>query len=317
MPDIPLPRVAVMGAGGVGCYYGGMLARAGVPVTFIGRAGHVDAIRRDGLVIEFADGRREVVRADASTDAAAVRDADVVLLCVKSPDTTGVCGSMLPLLSNAAAVVTLQNGVDNAARAAQVLPGVVLASVVYVGVYMAGPGIVRHTGRGDLVLGVPRESKGRAGAGDACKRSAALFERAGVACPVADDIEAALWTKLVVNCAFNAISAIGRSRYERMAREPAVRDVMEAATRECVAVARADSVMLDEAKMIAAVWNVAGAMGQQYSSTAQDVLRGKPTEIDSLNGYVVRRGEALGVATPVNRTLHALVKLREAGDDLG
>lgn len=316
MPETSLSRVAVMGAGAVGCYYGGVLALSGVPVTMIGRAVHVDAMRRDGLVIE-RDGRRDVVRVDASTCVDDIASADSVLLCVKSLDTTSASATMKPFLRNDAVVVCLQNGVDNAKRAAAVLEHPVLAAVVYVGTYMNGPGVVRHTGRGDLVLGVPRESNGRRGADVACRQVAAMFETAGIACPVSDDIESALWTKLVVNCAFNAISAIGRSRYGRMAREPAIRSVMETATRECVAVARADGVMLDEAKMIAAVWNVADAMGQQYSSTAQDVLRGKPTEIDSLNGYVVQRGEALGVATPVNRTLHALVKLREAGDDLG
>ncbi len=143
-----------------------------------------------------------------------------------------------------------------------------------------------------------------------------MFERAGVPCPVTNDIDAALWTKLTINCAFNAISALGRSRYGRMAREPSVRDVMELAVREAVAVARASKVALDETALIAEVWKVADAMAEQYSSTAQDILRGKRTEIDSLNGFIARRGEALGVDVPVNRTLHALVKLREAGDDL-
>ena len=180
---------------------------------------------------------------------------------------------------------------------------------------MNGPGVVHHAGRGDLVLGAARRTAASAGANARLHAIAATFERAGVPCPVSDDIDAALWTKLIVNCAFNAVSAIGRARYGRMAAEPHVRRTMEAAVREAVAVARADGVDLDEAAMIAATWKVAGAMARQYSSTAQDILRGKPTEIDSLNGYVVARGEALRIDVPVNRTLHALVKLREAGDD--
>jgi 2-dehydropantoate 2-reductase len=309
------PHVAVLGAGAVGCYYGGMLARAGAPVTLIGRAAHVDAIRRDGLVVERASGR-DVVRLDASTDVRAARDADVVLVCVKSPDSAAAARELAPHLQDAAAVVSLQNGVDNADRMAAVVPQPVLAAVVYVGTSMEGPGIVRHAGRGDLVLGVPRSSAGRARARQRVTEVAAMFERAGVACPVSADIEAALWTKLTINCAFNAISALGRARYGRMAADPAIRDVMEAAVREAVAVARASEVALDERALVAAVWEVAGAMQGQYSSTAQDVLRGKRTEIDALNGFVVARGRALGVDAPVNRTLHALVKLREAGDDL-
>ena len=306
----------MLGAGAVGCYFGGMLARAGAPVTLVGRALHVDAIDRHGLVIEFAD-RREIVRVRASTDVAASADADVVLVCVKSPDTEAAARSLAPHLRHDAAVVSLQNGVDNAEKLRSVLPNPVFAAVVYVGTFMNGPGVVRHAGRGDLVLGGARDLGSRPGERARLRAIAAMFERAGVRCPVTSDIDAALWTKLTINCAYNAISALGRSRYGRMTRVPAVRDVMRLAVGEAVAVARASDVALDEAAMLDSVWKVADAMAEQYSSTAQDVLRGKPTEIDSLNGYVARRGEALGVDVPVNRTLHALVKLREAGDDLG
>jgi 2-dehydropantoate 2-reductase len=315
MVDGAIRKVAVLGAGAVGCFYGGLLARSGVPVTLIGRATHVEAIRRDGLVIEWAD-RRETIRVDASTDVAAVRDADLVLVCVKSPDTSDAGRSLRPHLRPDAVVASLQNGVDNADRLRAVLSQPVLAAVVYVGAYMDGPGIVRHTGRGDLVLGAARADRERPGIAENLAAVAALFEAAGIACPLSEDIDAALWTKLVINCAFNAISALGRARYGRMVREPGIRALMEGTVRESVAVARAAGVALDERKLLAAVWGVADALAQQYSSTAQDILRGKRTEIDALNGFVAERAAALGVDTPINRTLHALVRLREAGDDL-
>ena len=313
MPD--RTRVAVLGAGAVGCYYGGTLARSGVPVTLIGRATHVDAIRRDGLAIERASGR-ETIRVDASTDADAVRDAGIVLVCVKSQDSEEAARTLAPRLRDDAVVASLQNGVDNADRIAAIVTQPVFATVVYVGTSMEGPGVVRHAGRGDLVLGVPRASQARARAAERAAELAALFEAAGVPCPLSQDIEAALWTKLVINCAFNAISALGRARYGRMAREPLVRELMESAVRETVAVGRASGVTLDEGELIAATFKVAEAMGGQYSSTAQDILRGKRTEIDSLNGFVAARARTLGVDAPVNRTLAALVRLREAGDDL-
>ena len=186
-------------------------------------------------------------------------------------------------------MVSLQNGVENAQWLADALEQVVLAAVVWVGAYMNGPGIVRHAGRGDLQLGIARASLHRAGAATRVRDVAAMFDRAGVACPVADDIEAALWSKLIVNCAFNAISAVGRARYGRMARDPATRVLMEAAVREALAVARASGVTLDDDAMLASVWRTAEALPTQYSSTAQDILRGKPTEIDMLNGLVARR----------------------------
>jgi len=142
-----------------------------------------------------------------------------------------------------------------------------------------------------------------------------MFASAEVACPVVEDVEKVLWHKLAINCAFNAVSALGRSRYGRMARDAATREVMAAAVRETLAVARVSGIALDEDEVSSAVWRTADAMSTQYSSTAQDILRGKPTEIDMLNGYVAERGKALGIDTPVNRTLHALVRLREAGDD--
>jgi 2-dehydropantoate 2-reductase len=305
------PRtVAILGAGAVGGYFGAMLARAGIDVTLIGRPAHVEAIARDGLHV-LQDEREWSVRVRAAVDAAAARDADVVLVTVKTPDTSEAARTLAPHLRADVRIVSLQNGVDNAARIAAVLPQPVYAAVVYVGCYMEGPGRVRHTGRGDLVIGVPRALATRGDPVGDLRALASMFEQAGVACPTSPDIEAALWTKLTLNCAFNAVSALGHARYGRMAGNPSVRSVMEEAVRETVAVARAEGVALDPDALVAATWTLAAAMAEQYSSTAQDMQRGKPTEIDALNGLVARRGAELGIPTPVNRTLHALVKLRD------
>jgi 2-dehydropantoate 2-reductase len=166
-------------------------------------------------------------------------------------------------------------------------------------------------GRGDLVIGSPRGLNAGADAIGDVQAIAALFEQAGVKCVVSPDIDAALWSKLAVNCGLNAVSALGQARYARIREVPVACAVVEAAIAETVAVANADGIDLDLKTMIANTWAITAAMPQQASSTAQDLTRGKGTEIDSLNGYVVRRGAALGVPTPVNATLHALVKLRE------
>jgi 2-dehydropantoate 2-reductase len=236
-----------------------------------------------------------------------------VLVTVKTPDTTAAASALAGSISPHARIVSLQNGVDNAERIGAVLGNPVYAAVVYVGVQMAGPGRVRHTGRGDLVIGVPRAFAARSASESDLSGIAAMFEKAAIPCPVSADIEAALWTKLILNCAFNAVSALGDSPYGRMAEIAPVRGVMETIVREAVAVARATGVTLDADALVAATWKLAAAMPGQHSSTAQDLQRKKPTEIDALNGYVVDRGAALGVDAPVNRTLHALVKLREAG----
>jgi 2-dehydropantoate 2-reductase len=305
------PQVAVMGAGAVGCYFGGLLARAGAPVTLIGRPHHVEAIARDGLLLESKRFRQRIP-ASASADTGAARGAGVVLLCVKAPDTEGAARALAPHLADGAVVVSLQNGVDNVERVRSVVSADVIPAVVYVGAEMTAPGSVRHTARGDLVIGdLPRRDPGDAARRRRLESLAALFARAGAPCRLSDDVEAELWTKLLINCAYNAISALGRARYGRMAGDPRVREVMRQVVQETVAVARAAGVRLADTDHVAATWRLADSMTETISSTAQDILRGKRTEIDALNGYVARRGAELGVATPVNQALHALVKLLE------
>lgn len=299
------PRFAVLGAGAVGCYFGGMLARAGAPVTLIGRPAHVEAIGREGLWLESMRFTERVPVA-ASVAVEAAREADVVLFCVKTLDTEEAARSLAPHLARGAIVLSMQNGVDNVERIRTAAGIAALPAVVYVAAAMTGPGRVKHTGRGDLIVGDPQG--GRRGE---LERIAALFVRAGVPCPVSDAIEAELWTKMSMNCAYNAVSALGRAKYGRITHHPHARQVMRLAVEETAAVARACGVHLSEAALVEAAYRLGEAMSEATSSTAQDVGRGKRTEIDSLNGYVARRGAELGVAAPVNRTLHALVKLLE------
>ena len=294
-------QVAVMGAGAVGCYYGAMLARAGHAVTLIGRAAHVEAVRRDGLRLETRSGSEQVPMA-ASSDAAAVRGARLVLFAVKSTDTESAAAAIAPHLASGAIVLGLQNGVDNAERLRVLVPGhAVEPAVVYVATEMAGPGHVRHHGRGDLVLGTS----------PAAREAAALFVAAGVPVQTSDNVAGALWAKLILNCAYNALSAIARLPYGRLVQGEGIDAVMQDVVSECLAVAARLGVEVP-GDMPEAVRRLAGTMPGQFSSTAQDVARGKPSEIDHLNGLLVRQGAALGVATPVNRVLHALVKLIEA-----
>ena len=301
------PRIAILGAGAVGCYFGGMLARAGAPVTLIGRRRHVEAIEKDGLWIASRS-FQESVRIAATTDASGAHSADLVLICVKTPDTDEAAGALAPLLSPGAVVVSLQNGMDNAERIAAVVPNPVVPAVVYVSAEMTGPGRVRHNGRGDLIIGAPR---GRSIPGlDAL---AATFVRASIPCRVSTGIERDLWEKLALNCAFNAISALGRARYARLIAHAPASAVLRDVIAEVVAVAGGDGVALSADALTHAAEALAASVPEAISSTAQDLAEGRPTEIDDLNGYVARRGEALGVPTPVNRTLYALVRLLQEG----
>jgi 2-dehydropantoate 2-reductase len=300
------PRIAVLGAGAVGCYFGGLLARAGAPVTLIGRPPHVGAITRNGLCFDGLHFQQQIP-VSASTQVSAVRDAEIVLLCVKTLDTEEAAKSLVPHLAPSAALLSLQNGVDNVERIRSVAQIDAFAAVVYVAAAMTAPGRVKHSGRGDLILG---DLPGRAAEDGHRQRQlasmASLFERAGIPCRVSENVEGELWAKMIINCAYNAVSALGRARYYRATGNRWTREVMVKVIEEAMAVAVAAGVRLPEVNMVETVLAISDTMANATSSMAQDLARGKRTEIDSLNGYLVRRGAALGVATPVNHTLHAL-----------
>jgi 2-dehydropantoate 2-reductase len=292
-------KVVVMGAGAVGCYYGGLLARAGHEVVLIGRQPHVAAMQRDGLRIQTA-AFDEKVRVTASTEASAAQGAGLVLFCVKSPDTEAAGHALQPWLAPDALLLCLQNGVDNAERLRAVVPQEVAAAVVYVATEMAGAGHVKHHGRGELVIEPTPAST----------EAARVLREAGVAVELSDNVRGALWSKLILNCAYNALSAITHLPYGQLVGGDGVEAVLKDIVAECLAVAQADGARVAP-DIEAVVQRLPGTMPAQYSSTSQDLVRGKPTEIDYLNGYVVRRGEALGIATPANRVLQVLVKLLE------
>jgi 2-dehydropantoate 2-reductase len=304
------PRVAVIGAGAVGCYFGGMLARAGAQVTLIGRPAHVDVWKRQGLLIDSVH-FKESIPVSASIEIAASRDAELVLFSVKSPDTEETARELARHLRNDALVLGLQNGVDNTPRMRSAAALDPIAAAVYVACSMPEPGCVKHAGRGDLLIG---DLPGRPGPPrDAdLARVSAWFTAAGVPCRISPDIEADLWTKLITNVALNAISAVVGTTYGDIIVVPESRETMRQLVTECVRVARASGVSLPPNDYEQMVWQFAEKAGAVYSSTAQDLERGKRTEIDALNGFIVRRGVELGVPTPVNQTLVTLVKLREA-----
>jgi 2-dehydropantoate 2-reductase len=299
------PKVAVVGAGAVGGYFGGMLARAGAPAVMIGRPAFVDAVKQNGLALETLN-FNETVRVEAASRLEAARGADIVLFCVKTTDTAETSRALVPLLSRDAIVVSMQNGVDNVEQIGKASGLDALGSVVYVAASVPQPGTVKHVGRGDLVVG-PRNER--------TERVAAVFERAGVGCKISDNLEGELWTKLIWNCAFNAISGLGRAKYGNIASSDDAWKVVQDVVQEVVDVANAAKVRLvgiDDVKIaVAGAKKIAQQMPEAISSTGQDMMRGKRTEIDSLNGYIACRGAELGVPTPVTRALWALVKLSE------
>ncbi len=293
-------KIAVMGAGAVGCYYGAMLARAGHDVTLIGRALHVDAINRDGLLFESASFTGRIAM-KATTRSDCVTGADVVLFSVKSADTEIAGRGIGPHLFSSATILCLQNGVDNAERLQATINHPAIAAVVYVATEIVGPGHLKHNGRGELIIGPSPMSENIARA----------FTQAAIPTSVSDRVIEALWTKLLTNCAYNALSAVGEIPYGPLLKIEGVRDLMTIVIDECVAVARALNIATPS-DLRETILGLAATMPDQVSSTAQDLMRAKPTEIDFLNGHIVAKGRELSVPTPANLALQVMVKLREA-----
>jgi 2-dehydropantoate 2-reductase len=292
-------KVAVMGAGAVGCFYGALLHKAGHEVVLIGRPALVEAVRAQGLRLQ-AQGTEELLPLRADSSPQAVEGADLVLFCVKSGDTESTGASIKPFLAPHCAVLCMQNGADNAERLSRVLQREAIAVAVYVAVGMAGPGHVVHYGRNELVMGASAQSAA----------TAQMLNAAGISTTVTPRILDTLWTKLTINCAWNPLSALTQLPYGELIQRPGITETMRAVVAECQAVAAAADIRLPES-----IWDDTFRIGQsmagQRSSTAHDVARGRRSEIDFINGYVVREGERLGVATPVNRLLHSLVRVKD------
>jgi len=235
-----------------------------------------------------------------------LRDCSLILLCVKANDTSATATHMARFVRPDATVVCLQNGIDNADQVRAVANVVAVPAVVYVAVSVPESGRVKHLARGDLIIGPTSELT---------MQLADLFVRAGIPCRVSDNIEGELWLKLLRNCALNAISALGHCRYGQIVQNDHAKKLMEQIVDEVLAVAGAARVVLPgvddrESGMVAAM-ELATQMADAFSSTAQDLNRGQPTEIEALNGYISRRGAELGVPVPVNHALFTLVKLAE------
>src|SRR6201982_134869 len=226
------PRIAVVGAGAVGGYFGGMLARAGAPVIFIGRPAFVDAVEQKGLFLDTVQ-FQERVKVEASTDLAAARDAEIVLFCVKTTDTVETADALAKVLSKDAVIVSMQTGVDNAEQIQAASGLEALPAAVYVAASVPAPGTVKHVGRGDLVLGPKNE---------VTERAAAIFTRATIPCRISENLIGELWTKLVWNCALNALSALGKVTYGEILASADSRQLLETTVYEVLAVAKASGV---------------------------------------------------------------------------
>lgn len=293
----------------MGSLFGGLLAADGHDVTLVDVwEEHVRAINENGLAVATPDGEERRIDVPAVTDAGSVGSVDLVVVFVKSTHTEDAIRDAGPLLDDAD-VLTLQNGLGNPETIAEYVPEErIVAGVTAHGSTLEGPGRIVHAGEGATTVG-----RYFAENDAAVERVADALTAAGIDTDVADDVRDAVWEKVLVNVGINAITALARVRNGRLADTDPGGRLLEAAVTEAVAVARAEGRSIRD-DVVPYVREVAEATGENESSMRQDVETGRETEIERLNGEVVRRAERHGIDVPVNRTLSDLVRLAERGD---
>lgn len=298
-------RIAIVGAGAMGCLFGGMLSKEAEVCLLDPWAEHVAAINRDGLRIEEPSGE-VVANVSATTDPSEVGPTDLAIIFVKSHRTEWASEMAKRFLSPGGLALTLQNGMGNRDVIAQVLgERRAWQGTTSHGGTLLGPGRVRHAGRG------PTHVEDKPELEEQIRELVDLFGRAGIETHISPDLDSLLWGKLVINVGINALTALLRVRNGVLAEAEVPRRLMEKAVDEAVQVAHARGIKLPYDDPQQRVREVAIATGANLSSMLQDVLRGSPTEIDVINGVIVRQAAQLGLAVPTNEALTGLVKAVE------
>ena len=338
-------NVMMIGAGAVGGYFGARLVKAGVPCAFLLRPRTLAAVKQKGLSVHSVD-ESFTVYPVASDDPRDLPAAELIILSVKRYDLDEVLNQLQPVLSPKTTVLTLQNGIDTETRIQELVPHVpVVGGVAYIYSRMAEPGVIEHYKKGAVAIGtwsssgagasvsheeaVPQpaspERSTFAKLGKLRKQTAsppvrtetppglalssikALFEEAGISCQVVEDIRRTKWEKMCWNVAFNPLTVLLNDRVSKALSHPEMHAMIKLIVEEAVAVARADGVNLapDIADKVIQ-WSQ--EIRDIHTSMYDDWKAGRRTEIDFLNGYIVRRGGELGLPTSVNEAVCALVK---------
>lgn len=302
-------RIAIVGAGAVGGYFGGLLARAGNEVTLLARGKHLDAIRRNGLEVRSSRGNFNVP-VHATDNPADAGPVDLVFLTVKTYQNDDAIPSMAPLMGDATCAITLQNGVEaykqvgSAYGMGRVLPG-----AAYIETHVAGPGVVEQVG--DVVRIVFGEVDG-----SSTKRAQDIqdtLRAAEINSELADDVLKALWAKFIFIATLAGVTSTSRASMDPLLADPESRAMVLACLREIEAVGRAEGVSLDDDVVDKIMAYMESTAKDLHASMHTDLELGRPLELEALNGTVVRLGREHGVPTPVNDVLYSLLVVHKDG----
>lgn len=298
-------KIGVMGTGGVGGYFGGLLARSGSDIHFIARGKHLRALQDEGLelVTNHGDFR---VRIHATAEADEIGPVDLLLFCVKSHDTDQAAQLAEPMVVEETVVLSLQNGIDNVDKlSAHFGRERVMGGTAYIESTIASPGVIAHTGKpGRLVFGELN--------GERTARAEAVldvFLKAGIDAELTTRIHEVLWSKFLFICGVHGVSTLSRSTLGLVLASPETRDLLENVMREVETLARKRGIALED-DVVRQSMELAQSYNKRFKcSMLRDLEWHRPMEIEALNGMVVRLGKEAGIQTPLNQVIYACLKL--------
>ncbi len=299
-------RIAIMGAGGTGGYFGGLLARAGEDVTFIARGAHFDTIRACGLTVKSLQEGDYTLRVEATDDPSTAGQVDVVLFCVKTYDTEAAAQRIQPLVGPDTMILSVQNGIGSPEHLARVVGSeTILGAAAYISSIIESPGIIAHSAGRRLIVG---ELDG--GASPRTEQLCATFERAGIQVELHSDIQVALWEKFIGICGLSGMTALMRLPVGPILACPESSDLYHQVLEEVETVARAQGVNVPAGVVERSIpREFPGIYGSMY----HDLVAGRRMELEALHGTVVHRAQGLDIPVPVNSVIYAALKPYAAG----
>jgi len=301
----PYMRIAIFGTGGVGGYFGGRLAHAGEDVTFIARGEHLRALRANGLKVESQSGDFVVFPAKGTDDVNDVGDVDLVVIGVKAWQVPEAARAVKPLVGPITTVLPLQNGVDAVSQLVDEMgPEKVIGGLCRIVSFVVAPGHIRHAGFTPSIVIGERDNQRT----ERIVRIEQVFRHAGLEIAIAPDIQVALWTKFLFISSFSGVGAVANAPAELLRTDPKWREQMLAAMKEIYLLAHARGIKLPPNSVDTAMAAVDALPEEATSSMQRDIAAGKPSELDSQNGAVVRLAREVGLAVPTHALIYKTLK---------
>jgi 2-dehydropantoate 2-reductase len=296
-------RIAVMGTGAVGGYFGAKLAAAGHQLAFIARGRHLQALRQNGLRVTCQNGNLQIDKAQFTDDTATIGNVDLILFCVKSYDTEVAAEQIKQLVRDQTLILSLQNGVDNPDKLARVFdPGQILPSVVYVGAQLTSPGVITQSNGGRIIFGQIDDT-----VSESSKSLRQILSNAGIPCELSADIQKIQWTKLLWNAPFCAISCLAHANVKQIVESESLTALALDCMTEVQGAARARNIDLRR-EQFDEIMTFSRTLGEFKPSMLQDLEAGKPLEYEAFNGIVVQTLRQAGAPAPINQVFYATLK---------